>query len=172
MKKAFTLVEVLISFLILSIVIVALFNFCNIGDNIWDSNMAGLDLQQEVRAAMDGMIKEIRLSRDQDITVSNGGTQIQFKIPISITPAIAYSDFIIYRLDINSSQILREHPAGILKVLANNISGLNFCCENGAICDSNCLNSNVVQIQIDANKTVKNRNYRFSLNDKGRLRNE
>jgi len=172
-KRAFTLLEILISFLILSVITAGLFTFLKSGDTIWDSNMAVLDLQQEVRAAMDGMIKEIRLSRTQDITINFDGSQIQFIIPISIIPpTTTYSDIIVYRLDTNTNQILREHPPGTIKVLANNITGLSFCCDNGATCDSDCTTANIVKVQINANKAVKNRNYGFSLNAKGRLRNE
>ena len=68
--RGFTLVEVLVSLLILSIVLAGIFAVLNVGQMNWNSSMSSLDLQQQVRQAMDGMSKEIRQSSFSNININ------------------------------------------------------------------------------------------------------
>ena len=172
--RGFTLVEILVSLLILSVVLAGIFAVLNVGQMNWNSSMSSLDLQQQVRQAMDGMSKEIRQSSFSNITINPDQGAINFTVPIDITTnPITYSSTINYYLNDNS-QIVREHPSGTTKILANDISNLSFCCVG--IVAANCLdydNSTAVQIYVEGNKTVRGRTYLpFNLTEQVRLRNE
>lgn len=163
--KGFTLFEVLLSTLILSVMVVGIYGVLNIGDKTYNHDMALLDLQQQVRQAMDGMIKELKQSKTSLITISGGGARIDFKVPTDLTtsPVTYTNDFIAYYL--SGNQILREYPSGTTKVLANDINSLLFS-----------LSGEVLTVQLSAQKTVKQRLLGFPLTglltQKVRLRNE
>jgi len=162
--KGFTLIEILVALLILSFIIGAIFAILNVANLSWNSSMGSLDLQQEVRQAMDGMIREIRQSKPTAITVDPSGAKVDFSIP-NISNAISYS--------LSANKIIRVYPAGsgTFWTLANNISSLNFCCLGGANC-TDCANSQILQIQMQAAKTVRNQSLSFPLQEKVKFRNE
>lgn len=156
MKKGLTLIEILVSIAILTIVIAGIFAVLNLGDMTWHSDMGLVDLQQAGRQAMDGMVREVRQSRTSDITISepgpDTGAKIQFIIPLDITTdPITYSETISYYRN-SSNQLIREYPQGETKVLANYIDSLSFS-----------LSGYLVQIQLSAEKTVRNRTLSFPL---------
>jgi prepilin-type N-terminal cleavage/methylation domain-containing protein len=162
--KGFTLLEVLISLVILSIITVGIYGVLNISDKTYQNDLGLLDLQQQVRQSMDGMVKELKQSKASLISISNAGARIDFKVPIDLTTSpVTYTDFIAYYL--GGNQILREFPAGTTKVLANDINALNFS-----------LAGNELQVQLSAQKTVRQRVLTFPLTglltQKVRLRNE
>jgi len=156
-----SLIEILISTLILGIIVAGIFAVLNIADMTWNSDMGLLEIQQQVRQAIDGMIREIRQCRPQDITIKDEGSRVDFLVP-DISNSISYY--------ILNNQILREHPAGTQKILANDITDLKFCCVGGISC-TDCLNAGILQIRIRADKTVKGRPLSFSLKEQTRLRN-
>lgn len=150
----FTLIEVIVSMAILGVLILGAVAVLNVGDMTWRSDMALLELQQDVRLAMDGMAREIRQSESSEIDICSG-SDMEFSIyDLSGTQ---YS--IDYSLD-SSNKIIREHPAGTYKTLARNIDSLNFSCSG-----------DVVTVQINAAKTGGRRALNFSLKEKVRLRN-
>lgn len=155
-----TLVEILVTCGILTIIISGIFTILNVSDITWRADSGLLDLQQDVRRAMDGMIREARQSRPLDIT--NSLVKLDFYIP-DVSNLISY-----YVLN---NQLIREHPAGIKKVLANNITSLDFCCSGGADC-ADCSHAHILQIQIQAAKTAGKRQVSFTLKEQARLRNE
>lgn len=150
--KGFTLVEILVSVAILSFVVAGIFMVLNIADKSWHSDMGLLDLQQQARQAMDGMVREIRQSDSSDITITNNGGRVEFYIP-DVSNAISYY--------LENNQIIREHPLSTKKILANDVNSLNFS-----------LLSQVLEIQMEARKTVLQRELSLSLKEKARLRNE
>ena len=160
--RAFTIIEILIAFFILSLIAGSIFAVTNIAILSWDSNRGGLELVQEVRQAMDGMTREARQSNG--VTVNNGGSALDFSIP-----NVIYN--INYSLNTTTYKLIREHPPNLPQVLANNINYLNFCCIGGASC-TDCGNSAVLQIHIQANKTIRNIPQAFSLVEEVKLRNE
>ena len=170
--RGFTLIEVLVSFGILIIVFAGVFAVLNVGQMNFGTGMASLDLQQQARQAMDGMTKEIRQSRVNNITISTDRTMVDFTVPINITTnPITYSSVISYYLNADN-QIIREHPTETTKVLANDIRNLSFCCIGGSDC-FDYQNSTTVQIQMEATKSVRQRNLTsFNLTEQVRLRNE
>jgi len=149
--RAFTIIEILIAFFILSLIAGSIFAVTNISILSWDSNRGGLELVQEVRQAMDGMTRETRQSKTSLITRAD--TMLNFSIPDIASPISYY---------IQDNQLIREYPPGGTKqVLANNINNLNFS-----------INSGVLQIHIQANKTIRNIPQAFSLMEEVKLRNE
>ena len=173
--QGFTLIEILISAAILSLVVLGILGVLQFADMAWHSDMGLLDLQQAARQAMDGMSREIRLAdRSREVSMAADGTTIQFYIP-------DYSDAITYSL--SNNQIIREHPDGTNKVLANDISSLTFCwvhgdgsCTTERDCSGLCSQSYLAQVQLRAAKTVKQRELLFpaagALTEQARLRNE
>lgn len=159
--KGFTLIEIMIVTLILGIIIGGIFGVLYVADKSWSFDMALLELQQAVRQAMDGMTREVRQSRPASITILNN--TLSFYVP-NISKVIRYA------LSTNNS-IIRRHPQQVVKVLANNITGLNFCCIGGTDC-IDCANSRILQIHIQAGRTVRGRLISFSLTEQVRLRNE
>ena len=152
----------------------------NIADLNWSLGGGLLGLQQQVRQAMDGMVRELRQSRSSNVTIT-GGTDIQFSIPTDITP-VTYSELISYYVVYVSDeqkQLFREHPMGSdppdRVAVANDINSVTFCWCHGATC-ATCDNinggSNLVRIQLVAGKTVRQKSVSFSLTEKVRLRNE
>jgi type II secretory pathway pseudopilin PulG len=148
--RAFTLTEALIAFFILSLLAGGIFMVTNIAILSWNSNRAMLEVVQEVRQAMDGMTREIRQSNSPPGSES---PEFEFSIP-DVTNKIKYY------CDNDKKQLIREHPPGTKRVLANNISFLNFT-----------PTASVLKIQIRATKTIRNVPHYFSLTEEVKLRN-
>lgn len=151
-KRGFTLVEILVSVAIALFVVLGVYAVLNVGNTSWFTDMGMLDLQQEARLAMDGMIREVRQSSSGDVSITNGGEKVEFYIP-DVSSGISYF--------IQNNELVREHPAGTEKVLAGDLTSLNFS-----------LASDTVTILLTVGKTAQNRNLSFSLAQKVRLRNE
>lgn len=162
--KGFTFVEILVSAAILSIIVAGIFLVLNIADMTWHSDMGLLDLQQQARQAMDGMVREIRQVEIGNATpLTINGSSIQFYIP-------DYSSSIGYNLQ--NSQLIRQH-SGNLSAIANDIDSLSFCWWHSASsCNETRLNSDILQVQLNAAKTVRQRALAFSLKEQVGLRNE
>jgi hypothetical protein len=146
----------------MSLIVAGIFAIINVADMTWNSDMAFLDIQQQVRLAMDGMTREVRQARSAQITVSGGGGRIDFFIP-NVSNAVGYY--------LQGGRIIREHPTGTTKILANYITALNFCCLGGAGC-TDCAHANSLRIQIQGTKTMRGRTATFPLTEKVMLRNE
>lgn len=150
--RAFTLIELLVVILIFSLIMTGIYCILHVSNLSWDSTLGMLGLVQEVRQAMDGMTRESRQSNVNQIAVNNGGSRLDFYIP-NVNPIISYY--------IQNNQLIREHPPGTKKVLANNISQITFLA-----------NSSILQIQIKATKTtIRNIPLSFSSIGQVKLRN-
>jgi type II secretory pathway pseudopilin PulG len=171
--RGFSLIEILISSVILIIIFAGVFFVLNAGDQSWNAGTGSLDLQQQVRQAMDGMSKELRQARHGSIIIEPDARSINFTVPINITTnPPTYSSVINYYLNATSSQLERLHPLNTApKILANDISDLSFCCQGGSGC-SDCQNSTLLQVQVNGTKTVRQRVLTpFNLTQQVRLRN-
>ncbi len=183
MKKGFTIVEILVAVVVFIVLIVGIFAILNMADAVLNTDTGLIDLQQQARQAIDGMSKELRNSQSVSIPISLAS--IQFTVPIDITTSpVTYSGPISYYLVGN--QIVREHPVNTAKVLANDINALSFCCGHyealhadglvdDYVCNNTCSSSRIVQIQLSASKTVRQRALLFPLagvlTEKVKLRN-
>lgn len=175
MKRAFSLMEVLVSIVLLSVITVGIYDVLLVADKTYRNDMGLSDLQQQTRLAMSGMVKELRQTNASNITINLDGDRIDFKVPEDIsTNPVTYSDVITYYFDNN--QVIREYPAGTTRILGNDIDSLSFCCENGGSCNATCGNADVLQVQLAAQKTVMQQVLSFPLGgpltEKVRLRNE
>jgi prepilin-type N-terminal cleavage/methylation domain-containing protein len=154
-RKGYTLVEVFISIAILSLIVGAVYVVLNFGTVSWHSEVGLLVVHQQARQAIDGMSREIRQSKESDITINVAGDRIDFFIPDS-TNSISYY--------ISSGQIVREHPIGTQRVLLDGVTSLDF--------SPNPFSGDTVQIDITATRVVFGRSLSVSLTQKVRLRNE
>ncbi len=150
--KGFTLAEILVSVAIALFVISGIYAVLNVGNITWFTDMGMLDLQQNARQGMDGITRELRQSASSDIAISSAGEKIEFSVP-NVTDTVAYY--------LDAGQLIREHPPGVEKVIANDVNSLNFLS-----------NAGIVTIQLGLEKTAQKRNLSFSLREKVRLRNE
>jgi prepilin-type N-terminal cleavage/methylation domain-containing protein len=158
--KGFTLVEILVVIIIAVFVSAGIIAIFYVANTNWYLDTGLLDLQQQARLAMDGMTKEIRQSRIANLTVSAGGIDVNFTIPMNLSNPgnTTYSSVIHYYK--NNTQIIREY-SGSTKILANNINNLSF----------NVTDETVV-IRLSAFKTVLQKPLILNLTEKVRLRNE
>ncbi len=161
--KAFTLVEVLVSLVILSFLIVGIFGVLNIGNIGFYTDMVFLDLQQQSRQAIHWMVKELRESKASDISIvslDEDDDQITFSTP-NEAGIQYYRDVNDINNDSIEEQIIREYPAGTQRILASDISSLQFS-----------LNNQLLEIQLTANRAALSRDFSFPLKINIHLRNE
>ncbi|MBL7151598.1 MAG: hypothetical protein ISS89_03305 [Candidatus Omnitrophica bacterium] len=144
----------MVSLLILSLLVSAMFMVLNVGDTAFNLDMVMLELQQQARQAMDAMVRELRQAQGLTITVVDQNSD---RITFS---TIDEADISYYR-DTNNDRLIREYPAGVTKALANNIT--YFKC---------VLVTPLLTIQLRAGRTLRQRPMAFSLTEKVRLRNE
>jgi type II secretory pathway pseudopilin PulG len=149
----FTLIEGIVTIIILGFVVTTIVAVLNVGNQAWHTEMVFSELQQQVRLAIDGMAREIRQSSNITTPTEGGsGSLIDFYIPGSSNPISYY---------LNNTQIIREHPPGTTKILANSIEYLNFS-----------RGQDTVVIQVNATKKAGARTLSFSLIEKVSLRND
>lgn len=145
------------------------------GNKGWSTEVGLLDLHQQARQAMHGMVREIRQSQDSDIIIGSGGEVIEFRIPQNLFggPTSYYQPIYYY---LSNEQIIREHPTGTTNVLANNIKSLNFCFWDGVDCcdpsTESCSGLNSLEISLEAEKEIRSRAVSFSIREEVKLRNE
>ncbi|MEI8349478.1 MAG: prepilin-type N-terminal cleavage/methylation domain-containing protein [Candidatus Omnitrophota bacterium] len=181
--KAFTLVEVLISVVILAIVLAGISGAFISIQRSFQEGMGMVDLQQNIRMVMDGMVRELRQSSATIISPQSGviktsnyisfisSADISFKIPkgdMKIDPNDPTTYYEIrYYFDTTNQQIKREYPTGTERIIANNIEQVSFCLwKNNSCCDptsEDCSGVNILRIQLRAAKTAFNRQLQFPL---------
>jgi len=154
--KGFTLIEILIAVLLLTFVIGSVMAVFSMGRNVYSSSEAMMEMQEMARRSIGGMITELRQSRLADISISNGDT-ISFSIPISVNP-LSRSSTIKYFVNANN-QLVREHPLGTEKIIANNVDSLNFT-----------LNGNILEVKVQANIDLKRQDLMFTIKEQVALR--
>ena len=161
--KGFTLIEILVALLILSFMLVGIYTVLNYGYSTYSNELGLLDLQQQARRAMDGMIREIRQTNESagqgNLSIPSASTII-FNIPPD-TFGLAWIGPITYYLDTVEGRIVREYPAGTLHPVAGDISGLIFS-QSG----------DIINIEFTCAKTVNRRDLSITVKGQVRLRNE
>lgn len=168
--KAFTLIESLITMCITVVLMAGVFMVLNTGNTAIDINLGLVDLQQATRQSMDSMVRELRQATSiTSITQSGSDYTINFATA-AVPSGISFS-----RNSANN-QIIRT-VGGQQQVLAKFITNLTFCCWHDATstCDTNPVNSNLVEITVSAQKTVLQHNIPetpFFLKGQARIRNE
>lgn len=130
--RGFTLVEILVSVVIVGFLFAAIYGVLNIGNIVYKDDMTLLQLQQQARQAMSTMVKEIRESKPSEVSIVDGNTKIIFKVPPE-TYGNPWVGPISYYRDVNDAnsdgvvdQVIREYPTGTRKILGNDITTLSF----------------------------------------------
>ena len=175
MKRAFTIIEMLISCAIMMVLIGGILVMVNSGNRGWSTEVGLLDLHQQARQAMHGMVREMRQSQGTNIEITSGGERIKFIIPRDLFGgSTSYYQSIYYYL--SSEQIIREHPPGTTQVLANSIKSLNFCFWDGLDCCDpaveDCSGLDALEISLEAEKGIREQVLSFSIQEEVKLRNE
>jgi prepilin-type N-terminal cleavage/methylation domain-containing protein len=130
-KLGFTLVEVMLVAVLLSILLGSIFAVLNTGRISMSAGETQLTIQQECRRGLNSMVKELRQSSSLKITdvPANGVnyTSITFQIPANISMnSTTWSSSIQYSLGgLNGTQLIRTQP-GAQRILANYISSVIF----------------------------------------------
>lgn len=175
MKRAFTIIEMLFSCVIMMVLIGGILVMANMGNRGWSTEIGLLNLHQQARQAMHGMVREIRQSQGTDIIITSGGERVKFKIPRDLFsgPTTYYQSIYYY---LSNEQIIREHPLGTTQVLANSIKSLDFCFWDGIDCcdpaSESCSGLNILEISLEAEKEIRERVLSFSIREEVKLRNE
>jgi prepilin-type N-terminal cleavage/methylation domain-containing protein len=78
-QKGFTLIELMVVVVVLSLVILGLVTFFTGGARSWIAGQSQLKAQREARQAMDRMVKEIRVGKE---IVAGSDTSVTVKIPV------------------------------------------------------------------------------------------
>lgn len=163
LMRGFTLVEVLINALILSFLLLVIYVVLNVGTMNYNTDLGLLDLHQQGRRAMEGMIRELRQSNDNtgegELSIVSDSMVTFFIPPVNFGPN--WVGPIVYYLDTDQNQIIREFPAGTTRIIANDAGSLNFSLEDHA-----------VDIQFNCARTVNQRDLSLSFKGEARLRND
>jgi len=112
----FTLVETLITALILSLIICGTYDVLNIANIAYSTDLGLLNLQQQARQGMEWLSRETRQASLSSVNITNNGTTITFNTPNAT--GIQYS--------LSNNALVRQYPQGTNKTIANNISSLTF----------------------------------------------
>lgn len=155
--RGYTLVEALISVLLLSVVLLGVYGVLLTGNTVFTKDSTLLDMEQQTRNAIDRIVREVRGASSQNITTNYNGTTndyIQFFTPTAPTP-----NGLQYYL--SGTNLVRVNNAGTAQNVASNIGLLKFS-----------LTGSLLTIQATASKTIYSIAISFPLIEKVRLRNE
>jgi len=148
--KGLSLVEVLVTSVVLAILIVALFLVLNIGQRSWIQGDVNIQLQQEIARGLTVIARELKKTAPEKVRI--GASSITFNVPqdlngdgsvVDTNGYIEWSADIIYSLN-GSNQITRSFN-GATSIIANNISALQFSFVQDEAA--------VIQVNITASKT-------------------
>lgn len=170
-KFGFSLVEVLVTMLIFSFVAAGLFTTAAVGDNSWQVNHVRVELQQELRKAMEWMKYDLQQAGAGSITnVPADGvaySTITFRTPAGVSGvSLAWNDDTIqYVLGGSSNNQLQKIEGEDTKILAQNIQSIAF---TRAVASSNILD---VTMQGQKTPVKHNTPVSYDLNFQVQLRN-
>ena len=136
--RGFTLVEILISFAILVLVMLAIFSVMDIGRNAWFLGDVSTQVRHEIINAFTNMDRELKETRpsQQSLSIGTTSAQLTFKIPqdgngdgtvLDVNGNIEWSDDITYAL--NGAHELTRTVSGVppvTSVLARDIVNVQF----------------------------------------------
>jgi Tfp pilus assembly protein PilW len=163
----FTLVEALVTMIIFLMVIGGLYSTLLVGESSWQNNSTKIELQQEMRKAMEWMRYELQQAGNASITtVPADGTwytSISFKIPSGVTGgALVWgSNAIVFS---KSGTRLIRTSAATTKTLANNLYSVQF--------RRQAASSNLLEVALVGRKTpIKGEEIEYPLDFDVKLRN-
>ena len=159
--EGFTVIETFVSIILLSVVLIGAYGVLITGNNIFITDIALLDMQQQTRNAIDRIVREARPASSQTITINYNSTTNDYLQIISPTTPAAGSPARGVQYYLSGTNLIREYPTGTIKKVASNISLLKFT-----------LTGSLLQIQVRAGKTIYTKVISFPLIEQVRLRNE
>jgi len=89
-QKGMTIIELMVTMVILSIIILGLVVFFSGGVRAWITGQYQLEAQRNARQAMESMVREIRHGKIVEDEGSSTSTSIVFKTPFNGSPDINY----------------------------------------------------------------------------------
>ena len=134
-RQGMTIVEVLISAMIFSIVLAACYALLIAGSDSWETNDAKIELQQDIRRAVDWIMQDLRQAGSASITngptTANGTwyTLITFRKASSVSggSVVWDTDTTKYSLGgTGSTQLQRQVGSQTPKVIGQNFQSLQF----------------------------------------------
>ena len=151
--KGFTLIEIIVASLIMSVIMAALFVALSIGQNPWFSGDAVIELRDQTIRSIMNMDKELSETRPSKINLAIGATSstVTFYVPqdnngdgsvVDSAGNIEWSGAISYSLN-SSNQIIRA-SGGASTIIGIDIATLQFTMTE----------SRLIQIDITARKTA------------------
>ncbi len=151
----YTLVEVLLSLAILSFLLLCAYGVLETGNATTVKDNALVTAEQQARNAMDRIVREVRESSAQTITVINADSdRITFTIPTA-------SNVMYYLSGTKQTILVREYPVGTTVNVANSIGRLKFT-----------ISGVLLQVDLRADVSTFGQTISFPLKQKVRLRNE
>ncbi len=159
--------EIMVTILVFSILMTGLYTALRAGDESWETNKTRMELQQDLRKAMEWMKYELTEAGDTSITnvLANGNwfTSIVFKIPTGVSNGAIAWDANTITFQISANQLQRVYN-GTTKILANNITSLQF--------RRQAATSDILEVALTAQKTtVKGKTVTRQLTFEVQLRN-
>ena len=133
--KGFTLVEILVSTVILTILILAAFQVMETGRSSWFTGDVSVQLRQEIIKTFMRMERELKETRASQISLGSGASSssLTFRIPqdnngdgtiLDAFGNVEWSGNITYAVN-GSNQITRT-ASGLTTIIANNVINLQF----------------------------------------------
>jgi len=141
MKRAFTLIELMVAVGILALLLSLAFSMFNMGNLGLDTSRIQLRLQQEARRGMEAMVRDLYQASATNLTVDLIGNRVIFKVPVVVSPDTDIYDengnirwgaegnanhSIRYSREGSSRQLIRE----IIDDATNNVITTVVCANN------------------------------------------
>lgn len=157
-RRAFTLVEALVTVIVFSVILGACYAVLMSGSDSWEANSVRVELQQELRKGMDWILNDLRQAGSASVSdvPANGTwyTSITFRKSNGVSSGVISwaADTTKYLLGgSDSTQLQRQVGSQTPAVIAQNISTLQFRRLASA--------PNVVEVNLQAQKkTLRGKN--------------
>jgi hypothetical protein len=123
----------MITMLIFTVISGGLYSVFAAGDNSWQINKVKIELQQELRKAMEGMINDLRQASIEDV----GYSEITLKVPQGVVSGkmVWGADAIQYVLGGADGKQLQRIQGGVTRIVAQDIEAVSFL-RSGASSDA------------------------------------
>jgi len=124
--RGLTLIELLLAIVIFTGMAGIFAVLLSSGLDLWEAGTTGVGVDDEVRAALERISREVRVSRDSAgaISIGGGGTEIEF--PMDVDNDGAYETTVRYYLD---ASVLRRQENGLPAVgdpVVKGVDSVNF----------------------------------------------
>lgn len=156
MNKAFTLLELMVSILIMTVMVFAIYSVLNIAGAYFPTDTALLDLQQQARQTIEIITKESREASLSSISIAP--IDVNNDVLMFSTPS---KNGVSYYVNPANRQLIRQYPAGTMRVVANSISSLKFS-----------LTGNLLVMTVQTQRNAQQKTLTFQLKGRVRVRNE